>query len=302
MSVRKKFLGVLFSCLLIAGCKGGGDRGLTGLLPSSGDVGGVKKEGQTQVYEGKKLFDYMDGGAELFLEYHFERAGVQRYQTPQGEVTVEIYQMDLPAHAFGIYSFDTQGEHPSVGQDATYERGLLTFWKGNYFIRIFSQSEGLKEPLLALGRAIAQKIPHGGKRSDILLSLPPHGVMQESLLYFRGMIALNNAYFLSHQNVLSLGGDAEGITFQYTIAHGPFRAIMVRYGDPSRATEAFEHFCASAVIKKGVQKEGIFLGKSRRGYGGAKVGEDLVVLVLDGKDPRSITKVLGSLPHKGGSR
>ncbi|UCC66538.1 MAG: hypothetical protein JSW32_00925 [Deltaproteobacteria bacterium] len=272
---------------------------MTWLLPSSGDVAGIKKEGQTQVYEGKKLFDYMDGGAELFLEYHFERAGVQRYQTPQGEVTVEIYQMDLPAHAFGIYSFDTQGEHLSVGQDATYERGLLTFWKSNYFIRIFSQNEGLKETLLALGRAIAQKIPQGGERSDILLSLPPHGVMQDSLLYFRGMIALNNAYFLSHQNVLSLRGDGEGITFKYTIADGPFRVIMVRYGDPPRATEAFEHFCASGVIKKGAQKEGIFLGKSRRGYGGTKVTGDLMVLVLDGKDPATIKRVMRSLPHEG---
>ncbi|MBW2038370.1 MAG: hypothetical protein JRI46_02060 [Deltaproteobacteria bacterium] len=242
----------------------------------------------------------MDGGAELFYEYHFEQACVQRYQTPHGEATVEIYQMDLPAHAYGIYTFDTQGEHPLIGQDATYERGLLTFWKGSYFVRVFSQNEGLKETILALGQTIAQKIPQEGARPDILISLPQQGMIQDSLLYFRGMIALNNAYFLSHQNVLSLGEGAEGITFKYTPGAQPLRAIMVRYPGSPQADEAFQAFCSSKVIKEGVLKDGVFGGKSRRGYGGAKLVGDLLVLVFDGKDPRIVTNVLKSLPHKGG--
>ncbi len=297
--MRKNLFLALLSFLLMLGCTGG-DAGLKGLLPSPSEVQGIKEEGRSRVYEGKKLFDYMDGGAELFYEYHFEQACVQRYQTPQGEATVEIYQMDLPTHAYGIYTFDTQGEHPPIGQDATYEKGLLTFWKGSYFVRVFSQNEGLKEPLLAMGRAIAQKIPQEGVRPDILISLPPQGIIQNSPLYFRGMIALNNAYFLSHQNVLSLGEDAEGITFQYAPDNRPLRVIMVRYPGLHQAEEAFQSFCTSEVIKEGTMKDGVFLGKSRRGYGGAKTAGDLLVLVLDGKDPRIVTKALGSLPHKGG--
>ena len=139
---RNIFL-VFLVALLIGGCSGGSGE-IKGFLPSSTEVQGIKKEGRSQIYKGIKLFDYMNGGAELYYEYNFEQICVQRYQTAHGEATVEIYQMDLPENAYGIYTFDTKGEHPSIGQDATYERGLLGFWKGRYFVRVFAESEAQK--------------------------------------------------------------------------------------------------------------------------------------------------------------
>jgi hypothetical protein len=298
--LRNKRSLVLFLLLVMMGCTGGGEGEPKGFLPSYSEVQGIKKEGRSQVYKGIKLFDYMNGGAELYYEYNFEQACVQRYKTAHGEVTVEIYQMDLPANAYGIYTFDTQGEHPAIGQDATYERGLLSLWKGRYFVRIFAESEELKETILALGRAIAQKVPEEGERPDIVASIPSFWVVGDSPLYFRGMIALNNSYFLSHQDVLSLGKDAEGITFQYQPEAQPLRVIMVRYPGRPQAEEAFQSIQTSEVIKEGALKEGLFLGKSRRGYGGATVAGDLVILVLDGAKLQTVTRALRSLPARGG--
>jgi len=295
---RNIFLVFLFP-LLIWGCSGGGGE-LKGLLPSSADVPGITKGGRPRIYTDTKLFDYMNGGAELYYEYGFVQVCVQRYQTPPGEVTVEIYQMDLPANAYGIYTFDTKGEHPSIGQDATYEQGLLGFWKGSYFVRVFSENEELKETILVLGGAIAQKITEEGERPDIVASVPSFWVVRDSLLYFRGMIALNNSYFLSHENVLSLGEGCEGITLQYAPETQPFRVIMVRYPDRPQAEAAFQSLQASGVIKEGTFKEGLFLGKSRKGYGGATVAGDLLILVLDGATLQSVTRALRSLPATGG--
>jgi hypothetical protein len=281
------------------GCSGGGDE-IKGLLPSSADVPGITEGGRPRIYKGTKLFDYMDGGAELYYEYNFEQACVQRYQTPPGEVTAEIYQMDLPADAYGIYTFDTKGEHTSIGQDAVYEKGLLGFWKGRYFVRVFSENEELKETILVIGRAIAQKITEEGERPDIVASIPSFWVEGNSLLYFRGMIALNNSYFLSHQNVLSLSEGCEGVTVQYTPETQPLRVILVRYPDLPQAEEAFKSFQASEVIKEGELKEGLFLGKSRKGYGGATMEGDLVIVVLDGATLQNVTRALRSLPAAGG--
>jgi hypothetical protein len=281
------------------GCSGSGGE-LKGLLPSSADVSGITAGGRPHIYKGMKLFDYINGGAELYYEYGFEQACVQRYQPPPGEVTAEIYQMDLPVNAYGIYTFDTKGEHPSIGQDATYERGLLSFWKGRYFVRVFSENEELKETILVLGRAIAQKITQEGERPDILASIPSFWVEGDSLLYFRGMIALNNSYFLSHQDILSLSEGSEGITFQYKPEAQPLRVIMVRYPNRPQAEEAFQSLQASGVITEGTVKEGLFLGKSRKGYGGATMAGDLVILVLDGSKLQSVTRALRSLPATGG--
>jgi hypothetical protein len=285
--------------LLITGCTGGGGDDLKEFFPSSADVPGITEDGKSHIYVGTKLFDYMNGGAELYYEYGFVRVGVQRYQTPPGGVTAEIYEMDLAGNAYGIYTFDTQGEHPPIGQDATYEGGLLSFWKGKYFVRIFSEGEELKETILVLGRAIAQKIIEEGERPDILNSLPSRGIVGDSLLYFRGMVALNNAHFLSHQNALSLGEGTEGITFQYKPEAQPLRVIIVRYPAPPQAEEAFKSFQTSEVIKEGALKEGLFLGKSRKGYGGTTVVGDLVIVVLDGTQLQSVTRALRSLPATG---
>jgi hypothetical protein len=295
---RNIFL-VLLVPLLIWGCSGG-DGELKDLLPSSADVPGITEGGSPHIYTGDKLFDYMNGGAELYYEYGFERAGVQRYQTPPGEVTVEIYQMDLPANAYGIYTFDTAGEHPPIGQDATYEQGLLSFWKGRYFIRVFSDNADLKETILILGRAIAQKITEEGARPDIVAILPSGRVIEDSLLYFQGMLALNNSYFLSHQDVLALQGEAKGITFRYKTEAQPLRVIMVRYPGRLQAEEAFHALQTSGIIKEGVLKDGSFLGKSRKGYGGATVTGNHIVLALDGVNPQTVSRTLQSLPATGG--
>lgn len=299
--MNKMVWGVLLLPFLVLGCAGGGDGDLRGFLPSSAKAQGVKikRDGQARIYEGKTLFDYMDGGAELYYEYGFERACVQRYKGSQQHVTVEIYQMDTAAHAYGVYTFDTQGEHPAIGQEATYARGLLNCWKGRYVVRVFSDSEGLKDVLLALGGSITKKIRQEGERPGILALLPPQWVVGDSLLYFRGTVALNNAYFLSHQDVLFLGKGAEGITFQYKPEAQPLRVIMVRYPERARAKEAFKALRASAVIQQGSWKEGLFLGKTRKGHGGTFMSEELIVLVLDGKTPQQATRALRSLPYRG---
>jgi len=300
--LKKRWWAIFLLPILMLGCTGGGSKGLQGFLPSSVKAQGIKikKDGEARIYDGKKLFDYMDGGAELYYEYGFEQACVQRYKAKQGEVTVEIYQMDTPAHAYGVYTFDTQGEHPPIGQDATYARGLLSFWKGRYCVRALSENEQFKDTLLAVGQAITKKIPQEGERPTILAFLPPQWVVADSLLYFRGQISLNNSYFLSNQDVLLLGKGAEGITFQYKPETQPLRVIMVRYAGRPQALEAFKSLRSSGVIKQGSLKEGLFLGKSRKGYGGALLSEDIAVLVLDGKTRESVTRALRSLPYRGG--
>jgi hypothetical protein len=298
--VKKIYAGIVLLAMLLAGCGGSGD--VKGFLPSSVKAQGAKiaKDGQVRLYDGQRLFDYMDGGAELYYEYGFERACVQRYAAPQGGITAEIYQMDTSGHAYGIYTFDSQGEHPAIGQDTTYAQGQLVFWKGRFFVRAFSDKEGLKEPLLALGRTIAEKIPREGERPDILGLLPPQWVAKDSLIYFRGQLALNNSYFLSNENVLSLGKDIEGVIFHYTPDVKPLRVIMVRYPGQPQAAAAFKTLRASGVIKGSSVREGFLLGKIRRGHAGALVAGDLVFLVLEGETSDPVMRALRSIQQQRG--
>ena len=61
----------------------------------------VKNE---RVFTGTALYGFMDGGADLYYEYGFKEL-VSREITYKGEdFTVDIYNMDTPLDAFGIYS------------------------------------------------------------------------------------------------------------------------------------------------------------------------------------------------------
>ena len=58
----------------------------------------------TDYYSGKALFGYIDGGAELYLEYRFKKLGRQEVLFAGERYTLECYQMEGAYEAYGIFS------------------------------------------------------------------------------------------------------------------------------------------------------------------------------------------------------
>lgn len=99
-------------------------------------------------YSKESLFGYMNGGAELYLEYGFDRLVVTEIVAGESEFKTEIYKMNGKDEAFGIYSV-------SVFRCAVAD--LLTdywcqtdyqvqFCKGDYYVNIINAS-GSKDGL-----------------------------------------------------------------------------------------------------------------------------------------------------------
>lgn len=66
----------------------------------------VKRE---RVFKGEALYGFMNGGSELYLEYSFRELKAIDLNYKGEEYTVEIYKMESPEDAFGIYSVHTFG-------------------------------------------------------------------------------------------------------------------------------------------------------------------------------------------------
>ena len=286
---------VVFSFFIILACGTNDESRFEESVLSESDLHGIIMAEESNSYVGNELFDYMNGEAEIYHEYGFEKAYEQSYLTSGKKVTVEVFRMTLPAHAYGIYTFDSRGQYRSVGQDGSYEKGILTFWKGNYFVRVFSSDTESEELLMSIGRSVALKINQTGQKPDIVSYSPMIRNATDYLVYFKGMIALNNAYFLSHLNVLNLGRNVEGMIFDYPQGGKTCKVIMLRYQNDSMADEAFSSFSDSHIIKEGILKAGRILGKSRKGYGGAMSAGNLIGIVLDVESLHSVTDVLESL-------
>ena len=82
------------------------------VVPPDSFAPGWKKSGALREFPGSRLFDHIDGGAELFLEFGFKRLCLQRYEKGKDVLALEIYEMESPEAALGLYLISAAGRLP----------------------------------------------------------------------------------------------------------------------------------------------------------------------------------------------
>jgi hypothetical protein len=176
-----------------------GEGPLRAHLPADNAAPGWTKDGEPQEFEGDDLYTYIDGGAEIYQEYGFRRVIVQDYRNSLGKlVSLEIFEMESPAAAFGMFSFKRSGGGKTLplGGGAELEAYYLNFWKGRFLVTLtgFDEAPGTIEGLLAVGGAVDSKIRDAGAAPPLMTALPARGLQPGSIKYLKGLLGLNNIY------------------------------------------------------------------------------------------------------------
>ncbi len=220
----------LFLAAPLLGAAGGGPDS-TAFLPAEMPAEGITATGQAERFLGKGLFDYMDGGAERYLAYGFTEIAVRGYQKGASRATVEIYQMGGPDEAFGMYAFNSKGEHPEVGAPATLTHGTLAFHKDRYFVRVVAMSEpaAARELLIALAKKTAAALPGKPGMPDALSRLP-EGFLEGSRRYLPNAECARTTWFDGEGDTLLTGGAAAVLA---TYAVGDAEIVLTRTQYPS---------------------------------------------------------------------
>ena len=288
------FLAVIFLILFFGGVAMGNQ--LEVLLPQK--ARGFEKSDKTKSFDRKNLYDYLDGGAELYLAYDFQNLLVQDYKAGETSITIEVYEMGTSQDAFGLYSLDQEGENIQIGDKANYGYGLLKFWKGNYFVRItdMNGNDQNKEAILQLGKNISQKIDKG-KLPELLSILPIDGLIPYSERFFHKQIILNNLYFLSTENLLYLNESTSAVMGDYLLGKMSLKLLLIFYPDTSSAKSAYVNFCTkylkvnpsgNRVIQK--VEEGKFVG--------AELEKNYLWLTFESKDEKATGIFLRNLKKR----
>ncbi|OGD18601.1 MAG: hypothetical protein A2Y69_05990 [Candidatus Aminicenantes bacterium RBG_13_59_9] len=202
--------------------------------------------GQAAVYDRKTIYDYMDGGAEVYLAFDFRNAFVRKYKNPSGEeIALDIYDMGSPEEAFGVFSCDREDPEAGIGQESEYGFGLLRFRQGRFFVSITAAGDEKRaeKAILELGKAVVPLLGPAGPAPDLLQCLPESGLKENRTSYFHAAVNLNNRFFISSENILGLGKDTDCVFAEY--AAGPEETgdlLIVRYQDEDRAKAACESF------------------------------------------------------------
>lgn len=115
---------------------------LHSLIPQSGLPEGWVLVGKPETFTRKTLFHRINGQAELFFKYGYQKSIFATYQhkeTPDQQIELDIYDMGQVVQAFGIFSRFRSEERPmGVGLDSFADDQTALFYKGRYFVMIFS--------------------------------------------------------------------------------------------------------------------------------------------------------------------
>lgn len=104
-------------------------------LLRTGDLQGLSVTAAT-TYEGKALYGYIDGGADLYREYGFVRLTVQTLTLEGEEYAAEIYLMADDSAAFGIFSVSASDGSGPLGSHSASTLYQSQFASGPFFVRV----------------------------------------------------------------------------------------------------------------------------------------------------------------------
>jgi len=248
-------------------------------------VPGWTSTGEDTVYDRQTLYDYMNGGAEVYLAFDFRKVYVRKYRNPQDEeISLDVYDMGTSTEAFGIFSCDREDEAAGIGQGSEYGFGLLRFWKGRYFVSIMATSEEVEaeKAVLALGKAAAAALGPEGPEPSILTALPGNNLRRNRISYFHANVNLNNRYFIASENILRLESRTDCVIGEYGAAGDePVSLLLVRYPDGEAARAAFGSF-RSAYMPE-ADDSGLAAMEDGK-WAMARLRDEVIVIVFDAPD------------------
>ena len=213
------------------------------LLPDT--LQGWKVTGEDARYGRDTLYDYIDGGAELYLSYGFKRVINRTYvQANQPDMVVDIFDMDTSQNAYGVFSHSMETVETTFGQGSQSSEGLVLFWKGPYYISIMAHPETAesKKALIDLAKKIDCAIAEEGPLPALLTLLPQSGLVRESIRSFHHHAWLNSHYFVADQNILHIDDTTDALLAKYGEGKKRSLLLLIQYPDNTAAQSAYANF------------------------------------------------------------
>lgn len=151
-----------------------------------------------RIFNGSSLYGYIDGGAELYLEYGFSGAAITEISYKGEKYKTEIYRMNDPEAAFGIFSVSKYRciSTPDVSAYSCQTRYQLSFCKGPYYVSIINSSGSSADStnMLLIGNIIAGKISDSDVDFSRYLPDTDQVLLKTNCILAKGRIGIVNGF------------------------------------------------------------------------------------------------------------
>ena len=211
-------------------------------------MSGWKQVGEIQTFNPGTLYEYINGGADLYLAYDFEDLKVAEYQNDKkASVTVEVYRHRTPTHAFGVYSQERVpgANFIDVGIQGYQEKDALNFLSGNTYVKITGYDIVPEDQtiLLAFAKAVAGNLGEKGAFPSVLAAFPAEGKLKNSEKFiarkFLGYPFLHSAF-----------------SADYDLSGRNFRLFIIEGRDQAECRDMVEKYLVQLGMKDKTVAEG----------------------------------------------
>lgn len=160
-------LSIIISVALITACAGSkkapGDLRAANYLPEKIDPFGIERTSKIRTFAGDSLYEYIDGGAEIYHLYDFIEVATADYRCNQTEIVVDIYRFDNADDAYGLYSM-IRPDGPRIvqfGVEGFTSALSLDFVKGVFLVRLIGYDESSETELVIdnLAKRLNELVP-----------------------------------------------------------------------------------------------------------------------------------------------
>ncbi len=186
--------------------------------PGFPDVEGWVRTGEVSEYDADSLWEYIDGAAELFIDYGVRTCHTADLSSDDGTgidhftATIELYEMGTPLDAFGIFTLESSGRgeaFPGAIEAVVSPPYQALLLKGPVYVKVNAPDGDLTE---AAGRsllgALARALPGSTDYPAELELLPRPGRIAGTEGYqARGFLGLTE---LSRCLYAEYAGEGEG--------------------------------------------------------------------------------------------
>ncbi len=196
---------ILLGTLFITTPLNGTSKGMETFFPR---LEGWAKKGNPQIYIPDNLFEYINGAADVYLSYDFQKLATATFENSQkNSFTIDIYRHNNPKNGFGIYTQEKPPEGPflAIGAQGYYEKGVLNFLKGCYYVKLsgFDLGDRDKTILTKAAQQVAKNLDGETMFPNAVDSLPKKGKIEHSERYiaknFMGHSFLHSAFVADYQ-------------------------------------------------------------------------------------------------------
>jgi hypothetical protein len=189
--------------------------------------GDIVRTSDIDRYVGDSLYEYIDGGAEVYHSYKFNEAVTATYKYSEAEIVADIYSFKNADMAYGMYS-TLRPESPkivSLGVEGFTFGSSLDFVKGNFIVRLtgYDDTPETEIAINILSAELNNSVAGKTSKPEMFLLFPPDNKIEYTeKIYaesFLGRQPLTDVYTTDYRiqgdtATLFISNDENGDKFQ----------------------------------------------------------------------------------------